>query len=255
MFPEKFRDQGGAGGNVDSTTQKPAAGTQDGKVADPVKGLSAEQLAELETLRKEKVTLEKRLSDTQTSFHDKTREVSDYQKKLKAIEDAQSKPKAEEQDPKIRQIDTQIAKFKEQDLDYGFLEVVRAQIIENNQTREELKKVQSFNQQGMEMGKILNIDKNFNDFEAIVKVQNEAAANGEKISMVDAFHRFRSNNQEAIINERAEKIANEKLEILKKGQGARGQDGENPPEPKPEDKEMRDFASQLTGGISGVEIK
>lgn len=246
-----LRDEGDpSGGKPELGTPDPNADPQGGGQLDPEKkeGLSADEKAELDTLKKDKETLEKRLSDTQTEFHTRSEELKTLRTQVENLQ--RPTPKPDEQygdDPQIRKLDQRIEEFQAANYDTTALEVLKDNRIREMKNEERLAAIEARDKESDGIGKFLLENPGVADLTEAGKTRTMLMGRGEKVSIDTAHFYHLGKNLESAVKAEVEK----RLEADKKGENARGQDGEfYEPEPS-ENKEEQEYAAFLhnPGGL------
>ncbi len=231
--------------------EKPKVETQDDKKPDPdKKGLSEADKAELETLRTEKVNLEKRLSDTQEKFHANTKEFNKLQARVDFITAPENKGQDKyPDDPMIKQLNAKIESYKGT-YDTEPLKVQKQLRNDALDARIELKKLQDRAKDDDSVGKFLMDNPGVKDLTPAGKAKAELAGKGVSVDLETAHFYNLGKNQEEVIEAEVKK----RLEAADKAGGARGHGDGNLPEPKEADQEEKDYADSLTDP-SGLDLQ
>lgn len=257
-----LRDKGDPSGDSDPKDPelgdpKPDPKPQDDPKPDPEPkpGLSDEEKAELATLREENKTLGTRLKDTQTEFHDNREELKVLRKRVDDFSRPVIKPEDEfADDPQIQKIDRKIKAYNEHEYDTAPLDELKAARIREIKLEGRLSNLEARGAESDEIGDLLIEEPDIKDFKPVGETRKKLTDRGEKVSM-DTAHFYNLGKSRKAEFESAVKAGVEKrLEVDKKGDEARGQDGDfNEPEVS-EDKDMTEYANQLTDP-SGLDIE
>ena len=270
IFQTFLRDKDGSGGSggdppVDPPLDppKPDAEPQDGDPPDPNKpepdkpepdeGLSAEEKVELENLRKEKGTFEKRLGDTQREYHTSRDELKGLKEKVDRLtKPPDQKPEdAYAEDAVIQDINGKIKAYEERNYDTSPLAQLKGARVRELNLEKRLAGLESRNVESDEVGKFLMDNKGVEDLTPVGETKEMLTKRGEKVSFDTAhYYKVGKNFDQAVKDE-----VGKQLEALKKGDGARGQDGGNIETPAEPDKEMQAYGDFLTNPAGDAAIK
>lgn len=222
--------------------------------------LSAEAKAELETLKKDKEDLEKRLSDTQEGFHEKNKALIALNERVDQLTRPQIKPEDEfADDLQIQKIDRKIKAYQDNEYDTASLDELRTARIREIKLEGRLANLEARGMESDEIGNLLIEEPDIKDFKPVGEARKKLTERGEKVSMDTAYYydlgKKSVGEKSKVDFKSAVKAEVEKrLETDKKGDEARTQDGDfNEPEVS-EDKEMTEYADQLTDP-SGLDIQ
>lgn len=229
---------------------KSDADPQGGDPKDPDKpGLSAEEKAELDGLRKDKETSDKRISDAQRGMHEKGAELKLSQAELQKLKNPPPPPDTEYAgDSIIQSIDQDIARYKENNWDDAPLQ--RQKDIRKEQIKQDKSIVgmRERNAQSDDMGKFLMDNPGVNDLTPAGKAKGVLTERGEKVS-IETAHYYQLGKDSVKTKEDFDKSVQaevqKQLEAEKKANGARGQQGGYDEPPSEENKEMEEYAEQL----------
>lgn len=230
---------------------KDPADPQDGDPADPKKseddkGLSAEAKAELETLKKDKEDLEKRLSDTQEGFHEKNKALIALNERVDRLTRPVIKPEDEfAEDPEIQGVNREIVAYKERDYDIAPLKRIKAGRIREIKLEKRLSNLEARGKESDEIGGLLVKKPNIKDFKPVGEARKKLTDRGEKVSMDTAYYYDVGVKSEENFESAVKAEVEKRLEADKKGEEARGQDGDFVESEPSEDKEMTEYAEQL----------
>lgn len=221
---------------------------------DPKPGLSDEEKAELETLRKENETLGTRLKDTQTEFHDNREELKVLRKR---VDDFSRPPiKAEDEfadDAQIQKINRKIAAYNEREYDTAPLDELKAARIREIKLEKRVERMEARGAESDEIGDLLIEEPSIKDFKPVGETRKKLTDRGEKVSMDTAHYYNLGKSRKADFDSAVKAEVEKRLEVEKKGNEARGQEGvfDEPAPDSAEKKEEQEYANFLTdpGGI------
>ena len=240
---------------------KPDAEPQDGDRPDPDKpepdkpepdkGLSAEEKAELESLRKDKETSDKRISDAQREFHSSRDELKGLKEKVDVLtKPPDQKPEdAYADDTVIQDINRKIEAYEERNYDTSPLVQLKGARVRELNLEKRLDGLETRTVQSDEVGKFLMDNPGVKDLTETGETKGMLTSRGEKVSFDTAYHYNRGKNYDKDFDEAVKGEVAKQLEVLKKGGGARGQEGgfEEPPEADKEEKAYADFLTNPAG--------
>ena len=259
MLPNLFlRDEGDPVGDPTLGKPDPNVVTQGDKIVDPSKkdeGLSAIEKVELETLRKEKETYEKRLTDTQTGFHDARQKLADMESRINAL--AQPKKKDDfADDAIIGQIDAKIEHYHSMNWDTAALDIQRSIRIDQLDSRKSLAEIEAINRQSMDLGRFLSENPDATDLTGAGKRKAELESRGLKVDTETAYYYNLGKNYKPDFEKAVQAEVTKRLEAKKKGEGARGAEGEfiEPPGEEADEKSKNEYLDFLHNP-SGVNIQ
>ena len=242
MFRKTFlRDESDSSGseeNKELESQDLDAETQGSERADPSKkGLSDAEKEELENLRKEKEAFasekenyEKRLKDTQTSFHENQRKLAELEGRVSGLMSPTEKKGEFDDDPGIQKIDQDIKYYQEQGWDYRTLEIDKQARIDILRTQKMLNQIQGRLSEQDDLGRFLAENPDAEDLSGAGKSKAELESRGEKISTETAyFYNLGKNKLKETQKEyeaRVQAEVKKRLEAIEKGKGAINPEGE-----------------------------
>jgi hypothetical protein len=233
---------------------KPDAEPQGGDPKDPEKpGLSAEEKAELQRLKDENETLNKRVADNQTAFHTSQAELKSLKERLEGITAA---PKSDEQfadDPIVQKIDGDIKRYNEMNWDTASLEIQKDMRIDQIKSQQMLSSLEKTNREGNEIGQFLSENPDVQDLTPAGQAKKALTDRGEKVSIETAHFYNLGKSRKEDFDKSVQAEVQKQLEALKRGDGARLQDGSYE-EPKDEEKEKEEY-TEFLHDPSGLDIQ